>query len=461
MSAIDWIVWNEPAVGRSHPNLTDVDNRPLRQALSKSGYDPDASFSGFEGPLFHVKAYGALGDGLADDTTAIQNALNAAVAAPTGGRVFLPPGSYVVSARLRLGASVAPDNLRISGYGAVIKPTAAITNQVFRLGDTGSGREASNLLLEGFTIDMSAVGGTTTIGMALFIKQHCVVRDINILTVPQHGFSLAGLAGTPTDILMDHCYVQDAQGNAVLLSNNVTKSVLRACGAKNTCITQLGGVFYVFSGDNNVLDGCWADTSQDNGFRIAGSNNRIVRCHAINIKGDSFRLTGNGTRGIIESCVAETMIAGGSGHAFRASGHTNGRFIACEGRDCANGVRIDNLDGVVKGILVKGCHFESMQPGGGLGDGVNMTAGSYHQLVGNTFKNMGRDGIRGDNVTQITAVGNVCYDDQGVKTQVYGVRSTGTSDYWLVQGNMIRAVDHVTGSSSLVGANNLNTNNIV
>src|SRR5881397_4042423 len=46
MAVIDWILWTEPATGRNHPILPDVDNRPLRQVLTDSGYDPDASFTG-------------------------------------------------------------------------------------------------------------------------------------------------------------------------------------------------------------------------------------------------------------------------------------------------------------------------------------------------------------------------------------------------------------------------------
>ncbi len=48
-----------------------------------------------------VKAYGAVGDGVADDTAAIQNALNAANAKHSdgtqGGTVMFPPGTYKVS----------------------------------------------------------------------------------------------------------------------------------------------------------------------------------------------------------------------------------------------------------------------------------------------------------------------------------------------------------------------------
>jgi hypothetical protein len=48
-----------------------------------------------DGQVFNVKAYGALGDGVADDTRAIADAVGAAPA--TGGILYFPPGRYLVS----------------------------------------------------------------------------------------------------------------------------------------------------------------------------------------------------------------------------------------------------------------------------------------------------------------------------------------------------------------------------
>jgi hypothetical protein len=54
------------------------------------------------GQVYNVKAYGAVGDGIADDTAAIQATLDAAGATGRGGTVFLPPGRYGLSAPLRM-----------------------------------------------------------------------------------------------------------------------------------------------------------------------------------------------------------------------------------------------------------------------------------------------------------------------------------------------------------------------
>ncbi|RRV10121.1 mannuronan epimerase [Pseudomonas sp. v388] len=46
--------------------------------------------------IFNVKNFGAKGDGVTDDTAAIQQAIDAAAAAG-GGQVYVPPGTYIVS----------------------------------------------------------------------------------------------------------------------------------------------------------------------------------------------------------------------------------------------------------------------------------------------------------------------------------------------------------------------------
>lgn len=64
-----------------------------------------------------VKDFGAVGDGVTNDTTAIQNAIAAVSAA---GVVMFPPGTYLVSTVNVTGKSVV-----LSGYGATINSTGA------------------------------------------------------------------------------------------------------------------------------------------------------------------------------------------------------------------------------------------------------------------------------------------------------------------------------------------------
>ena len=71
--------------------------------------------------IYNVKAYGAKGDGVTDDTGAISKALEAASA--NGGNVVFPTGVYVTGTNLTF-----PSNILISFCeGAMLSPNAGVT----------------------------------------------------------------------------------------------------------------------------------------------------------------------------------------------------------------------------------------------------------------------------------------------------------------------------------------------
>lgn len=74
---------------------------------------------------FWVSAYGALGNGTNDDTSAIQAAINAAAANQGGGIVRLPPGTYKLTVPLTI--STANVRLRGSGTGTLLQPASTFS----------------------------------------------------------------------------------------------------------------------------------------------------------------------------------------------------------------------------------------------------------------------------------------------------------------------------------------------
>jgi hypothetical protein len=79
---------NQGGTGSATQNFVD-----LTSSQTKTGTFI-APFQDKGGQVFNVKAYGAVGDGTADDTAAVQNAIDAACAVT--GRVFFPPGKYLL-----------------------------------------------------------------------------------------------------------------------------------------------------------------------------------------------------------------------------------------------------------------------------------------------------------------------------------------------------------------------------
>jgi hypothetical protein len=130
-----------------------------------------------------VKDFGAVGDGVADDRTAIQSALNAA--AVNGGVVLFPPGNYKVTATATINGNIShfglieKDNISIIGYGATITSTATASTYLFNFDG------CRNISVEGLTIagQFSRTGSTintTSIGAFYFTSSN---RDSNTISI--------------------------------------------------------------------------------------------------------------------------------------------------------------------------------------------------------------------------------------------------------------------------------------
>src|SRR3990167_115247 len=98
-----------------------------------SVYWSDANTVANDTGWFNVRAYGAVGDGTTDDTTAINSAVTAALAASHGAVVYFPPGRYRTSTGITvaMGAGGHPD-----GVGGVTIQGAGVGSSEL-LGDAG------------------------------------------------------------------------------------------------------------------------------------------------------------------------------------------------------------------------------------------------------------------------------------------------------------------------------------
>jgi hypothetical protein len=83
--------------------------------------------------VFSVKAYGAVGNGTADDTIPIQNAI--AAAKPRGGVVFLPSGTYKIFRPLVLPSAV---ELRGAGASTIITKPLSVRSSLVVNSNSGS-----------------------------------------------------------------------------------------------------------------------------------------------------------------------------------------------------------------------------------------------------------------------------------------------------------------------------------
>ena len=112
-----------------------------------------------QGAWTDVRTFGAKGDGVADDTEAIQRAIDH-TATTTQGIVFFPPGGYKITDRLRLARNVDLMGVGV-GFGSQIIPVE--TNGITILGSDWPGGYGFRNHIKGLTIMMTQADDRTAI----------------------------------------------------------------------------------------------------------------------------------------------------------------------------------------------------------------------------------------------------------------------------------------------------------
>lgn len=120
---------------------------PVQQVVTAGNFN--TIWSHLENLWINVKDFGAKGDGVTDDTAAIQAAITAAKNAG-GGVVWLPAGVYLISAMLQLGNG--SNGVRVRGSGMLattIKWAGAASGQMAQILGVCSGNSFGDLTFDG------------------------------------------------------------------------------------------------------------------------------------------------------------------------------------------------------------------------------------------------------------------------------------------------------------------------
>jgi hypothetical protein len=197
--------------------------------------------------------YGAAGNGVADDTVAIQAAINAAQSAG-GGIVYFPPGTYLISSTL----TVSADNIQIvgAGWGSQIKASGGIT---------------------GYMLQVQGPGGAGNFRYG-----------IKIADIYFNGNTIASLGGiqliSTYHADLDHVRVRFCLGNSILLDG-----ITGAFGAythihENTITDGGAGIGILTSGKHEYITitnshFAWFNTAGGYGIQLANENNTISNCN--------------------------------------------------------------------------------------------------------------------------------------------------------------------------------------
>lgn len=227
--------------------------------MSVSGFTPsDFAFQALpytaNTVVFNVKAYGAFGDNVHDDTTPVQNAINAAIATPGGGIVLFPSGTYRVTA-LTI-ASASQISLIGAGTSTEIAPFSSGTDSAISLYITNS----TNIILQSFQIRHGASRQSTAYTIAWENCSTCTMNNVDIFGAGI-AMRLGASNGTVSCTAMtffDCSHHTISTGSGCEINNGCSAIIFKQCGwnGSGTGSGLARGVIIPPGFDTIIMDGC-------------------------------------------------------------------------------------------------------------------------------------------------------------------------------------------------------------
>jgi hypothetical protein len=222
----------------------------------------------------NVKSYGTKGDGVVDDTTAIQNAINS-VSALGGGTVSIPKGTYKISSTITVPPKVSFIG---SGTESVIRYTG--TGKCIIFGDptvTGFPSEV-NAKIADIRIVGNGMNTVGTVGIYLVKSLFAVIERVFVSNM-ESGFILDG-----KELWCASNTLYDLNTSAVKFGLTLTANNGPATFGQTNHTTVVGGYFYgvepvvagtygvkLIMGDSNTFLGT-AVEGMDTGFHIVSNS---------------------------------------------------------------------------------------------------------------------------------------------------------------------------------------------
>lgn len=279
-------------------------------------------------PVYNVINYGAVGNGVADDTIAIQAAIDAVDAYTYGGIVYLPPGAYLISETL-----VLPNRVTLRGGGAF--PTRLIADDPFtgswmvQLGD-GLGGNQFHVRVEHINFNASDVAGLGCIYSDQINEQSGVFWcDFNNYTT--YGISIDGSVASEITTLKHLAFApsEDGSSGAIKLDHvsghNEIRNLTVAGGIGGTHtdgILIYGGVvtivdvhleqctngIHLDDGAIATVDGVYGHDSVTNLINIDSSVPAVILSNIVGVDSGSNYILVDDFRGVSYTVAAKGMI---------------------------------------------------------------------------------------------------------------------------------------------------------
>jgi hypothetical protein len=385
-----------------------------------------------------VTAYGATGDGVTDDTAAIQACLDAAAvvaAARRGCTVYFPFGVYLVSAML----AVRADGIELEGVlaggdpgtgAAIITPTAGFANggYIFNVSNSDLERSLSGVVMRDLMIGKIATLANTVHGVYWQVYNGDM-QNVHIGLLSGNGLVLEGYdaSNQAYQNSFSHLEINQCGGDAIVAVANTPDHWFSDCSIHGNQAGYSGGC----SAHHFVNCHFWGNV---NNLKLAagGAFPKFIGCafrepSQHNVLLDGSAVGSNVTNFLFEGCIFRTATSLAADDTYdniaiirTASNGVMGGLIA----NCifvsagANDVRYHiNLSGIVAtDVHVSNCKFD----GNAATAKLNHASTAVRCLVNNLGINAGDPNSAGQ-WTGLGEEGVMVYDTVGGDLYLYSL----------------------------------------
>src|SRR5712692_283420 len=383
--------WSLTALDQNFSLLGSTSDATAGAALI--GYKSSATgavgrlLSQFLGDVVSVKNFGAVGNGIADDTAAFQVAHDALPS--TGGIIYIPAGTYLFNQTTQSAQfTIRKSNVMLCGQGwaSQLKKTNSgivIGNQAIIYIQSPAGGAISNITLKNFRI----TGPTPSTGAAISGTANVVGT---LLDAAQNNKDI-------TDVLYDGVLIEQMETSGFSITDSATGRVRR--------------IKYV---------NCWARNGRGDGFNdFAGGSFDVTlqNCYATDLDGFGAEMTTAG--GLqIQGCIIARTGPSGIGIEYSASLSPTNAVI-------------------INGNYIHDITTAAYPDASGISLGQNVSPDNT-MIIGNTIMRTGGHGIIA-NITpnRCSFLSNVIHDVGGGGVNRRGIQVPGGTNL-VAMNNVVR-----------------------
>jgi hypothetical protein len=391
-----------------------------------------ATFSMIEDAPINCKDYGAVGDGVADDTAAIQLALSAGNSSDRP--VYLPPGTYKISSTLapQAGVKFYGDGGRLTGAGRkTLITTANALNPMIDISNLKWGY-FGGINLDGANTAVNGVGGINVFG--------AVVENVRSEQMTANGFRLTndntGLGCFSNSFI--RCTASDNGDAGFLLdhfASNINDIVFDDCQALSCQygIRESG----LQQGRNITIQNCDIENCSDYGV-VVTSKGFVITGTYFEFNGTSIFVDNSNIvaqqGGIISGCTILSTFGGTDvGINVNASYYTT--IDSCWITECATGI---SVAGSSLYTQIRNCFF------GDNTTNVSDSGGGTLQTRGSQIAKRVR--ISANNIVLTPSFGNLIFCDIGNNARTV---TLDAAQYENGEGHQIVVVMSTGGTGTL------------